>query len=288
MSAKKNSFLFAIGVLFLSGCSTITGYPTSDKTELPKNTNSTYLMSDAEYSSMTTKDTRNAQVHKKLRDVDLAYSVFESSIYKENVVADLTTDVTLLALAGGTVLTGSTNEKELLAAISTFILGGKSAFDKRALFENTMSVLVQKMRADRAKIRNDILRGSAEPIEKYSADSAAIDVARYFYAGTIPSALTGLAKVAVDEETEAKEEQKQILTSQFTADSARTCLINYWKPDGQNIDSTNQGELTTWKANSRYKDMFFGIFMNGSQGSEARIEATSYLIENGKIAGCDM
>lgn len=283
-----NRLVVLILVCVLAGCSTITGYPNSKTSELPSREDSIFLLSDKEYSDMTSMEKRNEVIHRKIRDIDLAYSVFEASMYKENVVTDLTTDVTLLALAGGTVLTGSSSEKELLAAISAFILGSKSAFDKRALFENTMSVLVQKMRADRAVIGNDILRGKAEELKKYTPDSAAIDIARYYYAGTIPSALTGLAKVAVDEETEAKEEQKEIINDQFTSDAARTCLINYWKPDGTNIDATNQNAIVAWKNASDYKDMFFGLFMNGATGAEARVEAVSHLIETGKIAECSM
>lgn len=271
-----------------SGCSTITGYPTSKASELSSPEDSTFLLSDKDYSDMKTVDERNKVIQKKIRDIDLAYSAFESSIYKENVVSDLSTDIALLALAGGTILTGSTSEKELLAAISTFILGSKSAFDKRALFENTMSVLVQKMRADRAIVSNDILRGKGENINKYSPDSAAIDIARYYYAGTIPSALTGLAKIAVDEGTKAEVEKKEIINDKFVSDAARACLIKYWKPDGKTINANNQKKIDAWKDGSKYKSLFFGLFINGAKGADARVEAVSHLIETGEIAECSM
>lgn len=289
MDRKLESIVILIVLLSfcLSGCTTISGYPDTSKTNLPSNTDSTFLLSDAEYSAITNESTRSSTIHKKIRDIDLAYSEFESKIYKENIVADLSTDITVLALSGATVIVGGTQTKEALAAITTFILGSKASFDKRALFENTMAVLVQKMRADRAQVKNDILRGISQPFDKYNADGVSIDIARYYYSGTIPSALTGLAKVAVDEESKAKEEQKKIAEDQFLSDASRKCLIAYWKPNDV-VDVNNQNEITTWKNNSKYKDMQFGFFMNGAGAARARIDAVNYLITTGKIYDCQL
>jgi hypothetical protein len=290
MNSKQSvvlKFIWLTLALLVFGCSTMRGYPDSAKDELPSNDNSIFLFSDAEYAAITDKDSRNKSTQKKLRDIDLSYSEFESGIYKENVSLGLATDITLLALTGGTVLTGSTGEKELFGALGAFLLGSKSSYDKRALLENTMSVLVQKMRADKAVVRNDILRGQALEIQEYSADNVATDIARYFYAGTFPSALSGLAKVAVEEEEQANEEAREIQREQFMSDGARICLLDYWKPGGVK-NNTNGQDIITWLKASKYKNTPFGLFMNASSSAKARIAAVSDLIETGKITDCQL
>ncbi|MHA7002174.1 hypothetical protein [Aeromonas schubertii] len=284
---KTTVFLVIFMFLGLSGCSTISGYPNTSKADLPSNSDSIFLFSDEEYKYMIDETTRNNIIHKRIRDIDLAYSEFEANIYKENISFDLSTDIAVLALSGGTVIAGGAETKEALAAITTFILGSKASFDKKALLENTMAILVKKMRADRAQVRNDILLGTKQLFSYYDAGNASIDIARYYYSGTIPSALTGLAKVSVDEETRANETHKKIINDQFMSDPARKCLISYWKPNNV-IDANHQNELTTWIKNSKYNNMKFGLFLNGSSAAKARIDAANYLIVNGKIDNCPL
>ena len=202
----------------------------------------------------------------------------------------------MLGLAGATTVAGGEKTKETLGAISALILGGKAAFDKRALLENTMNVIIQKMRAERAKAYVDILRGLGADYPTYSTDAAALDLARYYYAGTVPAALTGLAATAVAEENQAKKEQKEVLTYKFRADKARTCLINFWKPGNPptvavgsgDQDPTHTADIKAWIAGSAYKGMMFGVFMNAAEAGQTRIDAVNGLVGLDKMAPCPM
>lgn len=272
-------------IVVLNGCSTITGYPETKVSELPSNDDSTFLLADTEYSAVNDTDTRNALIHKKMRDIDLAYYAFESDVFKENILTDLTTDVLVLGMSGGAVLSGSTGEKELLSALNTFLLGSKASYDKRALFENTMAILVQEMRADRAAVRNDLLKGSLLDIEQYTKDAAALDIARYYYVGTVPNALTGLAKVSAEQEAEAQEEADDILTKKFKSDHARDCLKEFMYPKGTK-DVNNFNDVVSWWRNSEFADIPFGLMLSSSEGDEARIHAANSFVSAGKIDAC--
>ena len=274
-------------VAALSACSAIRGYPTTDTRELPSAENSTFLITAAEREAVSNRDERNQLIFAKRQQIDLAYQDFEQSLYTEAVKTDLATDWSVLALTSATAVAGGESTKEALGAASAFIVGSKAAFDRRAMFEQTAAVIVAKMRADRARVGVDLYRGMSVELEGYSVDAAAIDLARYFYAGTIPAAIGGLAQTAVTEENTAIEEQREFARVTFQSDRARTCLFEWWKPEGEPVAERSR-LMQEWKAETDYADMPFGVLLNSDAGADARVELVNHLVGQGAMDPCPL
>ncbi|PHZ85976.1 hypothetical protein [Paremcibacter congregatus] len=273
--------------IVLSGCASINGYPKSDIDEIQQQPASSFILSESERHAATTEEKRNAVVNAKLAYIDSAFIDFEQTIYREGMIADIGTEWLLLGLAGATTIAGGARTKEVLGATSMFILGSKAAFDKKVLMDQATAAIVTKMRAGRATVMVDILKGLNQEVGLYSIEAAAVDLARYYYAGTVPGALASITETAGQEVAMANEQAKGIFRDKFQADKAGDCLTEYWKPGGV-IEEAHQAEIKKWLSASPYNKVPFGLFMFGSKNAKARVEAVSALIEKGEISACDL
>jgi hypothetical protein len=135
---------------------------------------------------------RNLLVEGRLIEIDHFFHEFEQSLYRGGVGLGLATDWATLGLNAAGALTGGTVLKSVLAGTSAAIIGGKAAFDKRAMFDATVPSLLAKMRAQRKQTLVQIFRGLASGVDQYPLSVALQDLATYYNAGTLPGALIGI------------------------------------------------------------------------------------------------
>lgn len=194
-----------IGVLFvLTGCvASLAGYPDSSA-DLDRELKQLepYFAADVVKKCNDEPDPnkkrawRDEVVNGRIRAVNLHFNVFEQAIYKEGVSLNLATDWVVLVLGGAGATAGDARTKQILAAISGGITGGKAAFDKHAYFEKTMPALLSQMTALRKTTLLKIQTGLSKGVDEYQCNQALMDVEDYYAAGTIPGAIKGITEAA--------------------------------------------------------------------------------------------
>ncbi len=110
-----------------------------------------------------------------------------------------------LSAAGGLV----TGSAQVLSGAASAVNGGSAAFDKHVLYDQSITVLIAKMDALRAKKLADIQDSlKQQNIDIYTLAQAYRDVEDYGHQGTLDAALSGVAKEAGVQQAEAKGEVK--------------------------------------------------------------------------------
>lgn len=202
------SLLFAS--LALGGCASFTGYPTraispADQwKEIDK-----YLKPEiiAEYDKKTgeeKKRMRNEIINARILAIDIRFAEFLEELRKEGIGYGTATDWTVIALSSAAGLVGT----KALSVTAAGLTGAKASFDKNAYFEKTMPALIAQMVAHRKEVLRDIQKGLAFSLDEYPLNRALIDLEGYYNAGTIPGALTEIAKTAGEA---AKKAEKEII-----------------------------------------------------------------------------
>lgn len=210
--------LLALPVLLL-GCSTqsFDGFPdraldTATRVEQLK----TQVEQDQidEYDDPTTSPAekrrlRNQIINAHIALIDINFTEYLKNLHQVGVGLNLGTSAATIGLgAAGALVSGGTSQ--ILSGTSAAVTGFKESIDKEAFFEQTMPALVTKMIAERQRALVVIRRGLARSIDEYPLTQGLGDIESYYYAGTIPGALAGVANDAGATLEEAREEIKRI------------------------------------------------------------------------------
>lgn len=198
--------------LVLAGCASFRGYPTraiSSENQLKEVEK--YLKpeivdecNNPQKPTEEKKRLRDDIVNARLLAYDIYFATFLEELRKEGIGYGTATDWTVIALnsAGGLVGT------KALSVTAAGLMGAKASFDKNAYYEKTMPVLIAQMVAHRKEVLRDIQKGLAFSLDEYPLNRALIDLEEYYNAGTIPGALTEIAKTAGEA---AKKAEKEII-----------------------------------------------------------------------------
>jgi len=225
-----------LAALALSGCAAFKGYPervTDPDTDIAK----LAATIDADAIARCVKDNtvscRNQFVSARMYAIDLRFSQFEESMFRQTREAGFTATITTLGLTtAAAASTGGTSQ--VLAGLSALIIGGREAFQKEILSERTVIAIHTAMRSRRAEVavrlRSGMLRGPGE----YPIGLALSDLESYYNAGTVLGALVGITEsVGAD----AKRAETLLQTLSFKQDSAaktlRTILCGGKEPCGE-------------------------------------------------------
>lgn len=187
----------------LMGCAAIRGFPQPPRASTAVFPDPDYLLGkDAlerygEERDMPAKIIlRNEIIDARMEEIDKKFEDFERDLFKQGVGFGIGTDWLALALTATAAIVGGESSKTAFAAGATAVVGAQAAFDKRALFDKTLPVLIAQMVAQRETIRTSIKKNELLDIKKYSLYSGLSDLQRFEFAGSIPGSLQSIAEDA--------------------------------------------------------------------------------------------
>ena len=199
---KSQYFRFAmllVSALALGGCTAaLQGYPET-KPDTKSVAESNYYVSAQsvlDYKGTPSQKLRDNIIDARMLVIDRNFREFEKSLYQEGLKLGLGVDWLVLALSGATATIGGETFKAALGAISAGVVGAKSSFDKRAFMEKSLTGILAQMKAQRAVVELSIRTQQLSGIDDYRLHQALTDVAKYYDAGALPTALNGIIQEA--------------------------------------------------------------------------------------------
>lgn len=145
---------------------------------------------------------RNEIIAGRMLAFDIRFNQYRSRLHRNGVSHNALSNSLVLTLdALGTAISGGASQ--VLSAVSGGVSGIKTTVDKDLFFEKTMSVLMQEMESGRKKIKVRILKNLQKPLEEYSLQQGLSDLEDYYFAGTIPGALSNISAQSGQEAQEA-------------------------------------------------------------------------------------
>lgn len=165
---------------------------------------------------------RNKRIRQLIFLIDRSYEARERRLFDHNSAADFVGSVSVLGLNSAGAVTGGTEAKAILAAISGGIVGTKTAFDKDILQGQTTLAIIAKMREQRSAKLTPLLTGMKESPDDYTMEQAIVDLGEYYNAGTVTVALQDIIassakeKVTSDQANLSLKTNRQITTTTTT------------------------------------------------------------------------
>jgi hypothetical protein len=158
-----------------------------------------------ENSAVDKRDCRDRIVGELMVFIDLQYNAFRADLYRENVAGKFAGNFIGIGLGTAGVLSGTTEAKNTLAALSAGIAGVQASFDKAVLFEMTMPAIIEQMDNTRKSMRDEIYAHiKNDDPASYPLSRAITDINAYFLAGTLPGAINALIKSTAAQGTAKK------------------------------------------------------------------------------------
>ena len=199
---KSQYFRFAmllVSALALGGCTAaLQGYPETKPDDISVAESNYYLSAQSvlDYKGTPSQKLRDNIIDARMLVIDRNFREFEKSLYQEGLKLGLGVDWLVLALSGATATIGGETFKAALGAISAGVVGAKSSFDKRAFMEKSLTGILAQMKAQRAVVELSIRTQQLSGIDDYRLHQALTDVAKYYDAGALPTALNGIIQEA--------------------------------------------------------------------------------------------
>jgi hypothetical protein len=153
---------------------------------------------------------RNRIIYELITVIDDDYAVYEIQIRLDRSWKDIVVSVVSIGLTGTATLAGK-GAANTLAAVDTGIKGANAAVDTNLMRDKSTEILLNAMRANRAKVLQDIYAKLDSGTDKYPLEAAMSDLVRYYNEGSLTAALTSLAtETAADskKQIEAAETKK--------------------------------------------------------------------------------
>ena len=202
MNARNRSYrlttIFAI-TLLMSGC-VVPMYPKSDPTKLLgelRNVDRTSLETELkDCRSEETRECRNTVVQKLMAYVDQGFLTFKARLQGEDRERKLWSGWARLGLSTATSVVTGVRSKENLGTASTLLQGGEPILDEHVLQGQAIHAIIRQMDSGRATERGRIFRGLLQNEKQYPLSAALNDVTRYYYAGSLPAALSSIRGAA--------------------------------------------------------------------------------------------
>ena len=288
---KHRNTLISVFVLMplvvgLIGCVGVRGFPQPPRTSTAAPPDPDYLLGQEalkrygeEEDVATKKILRNEIIDARMEEIDLKFGDFERELFKQDVGFGIGTDWVVLGLTATAAVVGGADTKAALAAAAAAVVGAQAAFDKRALFDKTLPVLMAQMVAQRETIRTSIRTSEELPVESYSLYSGLSDLQRFEFAGSIPGSLQSIAEDAGQKTKTAADDLKNLRQGKYLKSNDGDLLEKYWKPDGKTIDATNEAKLKDWMKTQGLETGSGAItmFINSGALQDLRKQAVQFL-----------
>lgn len=150
---------------------------------------------------------RDQIVYARMAEIDRLYNVYELEISRELRSSSLLVALVGIGVGSAGALAGE-RLSQLLSAGSAALAGGQKAFETEVLVDRTIQAFQSQMRAERAKVRSQILLKLTAPIRNYPMEAALSDLASYRQAGTLTAALLAISESATTSEGAAQQQLK--------------------------------------------------------------------------------
>lgn len=246
-------------MLLLSGCASITGYPSdpgnkkANLDSFSEGFSSAIIVNYNNASGADKTALRNKIIFERLSSYDIVFNTFERKLSSQRNTITSGTDLLVLALTGLSTTAASAGSKTAFSAAATGVVGAGGAINKDLFYQAALPAILTQMEAGRALVLADLIKGMAEDDTKYPLALALHDLERYANAGSIPAALSTVTKTAVDKKNAADADVSNLRTLKFEADSPNTkSLVGWLYPGGDETKppiATNLANLQTWMAN---------------------------------------
>jgi hypothetical protein len=177
---------------------------------------------------------RDQIVYRTLADIESTYGRFEVRLTTDRASESVLADTAELGLSAASTVVAASDIKDILTVSLSGLEGTQLSFDKNFFREKTTESLISQMRADRKNLEAQIISRLAgqdvipttDPATKtniaaYPLDAAWIDVIQYYYAGTVPSALTSIATTTGNNATKAADTLTKTVQSLKPATAAQ-------------------------------------------------------------------
>jgi hypothetical protein len=194
-------------VATLGGCVAFDGYPqraTSPVEDLKQLTPSIDAAAVGACLVENSLACRNKIVAARMYAIDIQFSAFEETLFKDTRTAGFGATMATLGLTSAAALAGG-GTSQVLSGIAAFIIGGREAFQKEVLAERTVIAIHTAMRAGRAQVALRLQNGLTQPIELYPLALGLNDLNEYYNAGTVLGALIGITETVGAKAQKAEE-----------------------------------------------------------------------------------
>lgn len=280
MSLWTRLFFLALASLALCACQTFGGQPPRpfDTNKILDELRPSFDKQQIDACSARETDAcRNAIVTEQIRAIDIVFSEYERVVLKTAEGINVTGDATVAILGAAGTVTGGTQAKSILAALSSAVTGTKGAFDKNVYFQNSIQVLIGRMRALRKGVLADVRKNLLQPHDKYPLSQALFDVESYFVAGTIVAAVSDIEKNSKEKSDQADQEMQKTLELSYGADSNSVLLRAFWRPNGP-VDADRDKQLRNWIDSNVLKGLDPASFINAKEYADPRKKAVQDLV----------
>lgn len=284
MNTKSSVGILILFIPLFVGCATIRGFPDPPATSKEAPPAAGFQLGDAaivdynrETDAAKKKLIRNEIIDARMAEIDTKFAAYERALYKEGVGWGVGTDWAVLSLTAATAIVGATTTKTALAAISTAVVGGQSAFDKRALFDKTLPALMAQMVAEREKIRAAIRGKEDTAVDAYTWFAADTDLHTFEFAGSIPGAISTISLDAGQKAATANQSLNNLAAASYVKTKAGDALRAFWKPNGKTVDDDNQKLLRDWMNANGIGGQPIEFFLRGSDFEALRAKAVKDL-----------
>lgn len=152
---------------------------------------------------------RDIMINRIRVDIEMNYREYESRLFFNRGETNLGGDFLELGLAFAGAVSKGERAKSVLASALSGMRGTRLSYDKNFFREKTIEIIVSQMQAARETVKNRILDKMTKlPADRYTFEEAWVDLAEFFYAGTLQGGVQALAneagKAAVDAQAETR------------------------------------------------------------------------------------
>ncbi len=144
------------------------------------------------------------------RDVESYYREYETNLADSRRRFGTTIDVASLAGVAAATITNGARAKTVISTMVAFVQGAHGKIDQNIFRERTTDVIIQKMRASRAKVETVIVSKTAQlDALQYIFSDAERDLRELFWAGTLQGGFLELALSAGNDAATATQQRNQ-------------------------------------------------------------------------------
>ncbi len=140
---------------------------------------------------------RNQIIDELMGLVDDQFESYSRALRDTKATKNILVKIASISLSGAAEFSGQTAAKAL-TAIDMGLKGGSAVVDVEAWNNQAPEMLINTMRAERAKIATEISLSKVKKLADYSLQAAIRDIIRYSNSGHVTWALTALAQQAAD------------------------------------------------------------------------------------------
>lgn len=149
---------------------------------------------------------RNDMAYRVMADIESSYGRFEMKLASSRATQATLADAATLGLTAATAVVGASDVKDILAATGTAFQGAWTSYDKNFFQQKTTEALIAQMRATRRTLQAQLITSlGTRDVASYPWDAVWMDLVKFYYAGTVPSAMVELASNAGTQANQATE-----------------------------------------------------------------------------------